>query len=115
MIVYQVCPIYDWSGWHDPRELFRVRVRIFEDFGLFSNQWDRAWEQALELGKEAGWEGDIREGPFVSVLPEPPGSYSAVPFLIAWKQDNNGTTFIASPYELPWILNECECSAWESE
>jgi hypothetical protein len=33
--------------------------------------------------------------------------------MLAWKQNNNGTTFVASPYRLPW-LDEA-CSDWADD
>jgi hypothetical protein len=46
------------------------------------------------------WEGDIRGGPFISGLPRD-GYPNAL--IVAWKQDNNGTTFVGSEIELPWL------------
>jgi hypothetical protein len=63
---------------------------------------------AYALARLVHWEGDIREGPFVSMLPFPGNNWSAP--IIAWKQDNNGTTFIASPVSLPWV--EAVCESW---
>jgi hypothetical protein len=47
-----------------------------------------------------GWEGYIREGPYRAPLPcgDPSCKY-----MVAWRQDNNGDTFIASPFHLPWL------------
>ncbi|MQX81527.1 hypothetical protein GHK80_36980 [Sinorhizobium medicae] len=60
------------------------------------------FEKAKAIAREAGLEGDMRSGPFVSALPNDDlGSFSD--FIIAWKQDNNGATFVASPHELAWL------------
>ena len=54
-----------------------------------------------------GWEGDIRNSELhVSVLPSPDDACCCMP-LFMWKQDNNGTTFVASPFELSW-MDDCE-------
>jgi len=61
------------------------------------------WQLAQAAAKEVDWEGDIRKGeqPYVSPLPHHDDTICE--FLIAWKQDNNGSTFVASPYPLPWL------------
>lgn len=56
---------------------------------------DRAmWAmRALFALEDSGrWEGDLREGPYIGVLPDPE-NVSTAPYLVA-KQDNNGTTFV---------------------
>lgn len=59
----------------------------------------KAWDEARELAKANGWEGDFRGSPYVFWLPD------EVEFLygFAWKQDNNGSTFIISPKPLPHL------------
>ena len=48
---------------------------------------------------DVGWEGDVREGPYIiPVLAE-----VEVLHAVAWKQDNNGNTFIWSPVPLPHL------------
>jgi len=75
-----------------------------------------AWSQyaefrrtAMELAREKGWEGDIRRGengPCVTALPfVDPEEYGKAYHIIAWKQDNNGQTFVASPQQLPWLVH----------
>jgi hypothetical protein len=55
------------------------------------------------------WEGDITDGPYVFHLPD--NGYPNFYYAFVWKQRNNGTTFIASQIELPW-LRECDVE-WE--
>ncbi len=59
----------------------------------------------LEKAKKTGvWEGDFQHRPRTILIP-----VLGYPNLISafiWKQDNNGTTFIASPVELPWLGEE---------
>jgi hypothetical protein len=57
------------------------------------------------MALEAGWEGDIRHGSGPFVCPLPDGDCGSE-YLIAWKQDNNGSTFIASPFCLPWLKRD---------
>lgn len=105
MYLYVTGPIDDWSGWQKPEEMFRVRVRTdlppFELSHRDADEWPRLWNQAQDAAGRQGGENDIREGPYVSVLPNPDGFCSEV--IIAWKLNNNGTTFIASPFPLPWL------------
>jgi hypothetical protein len=103
MIVYCITPIDDWRGWLKPEKLFTDSPRV--ETLYTKKRWEESWILAQKLALEIGWEGDIREGcgPFVSVLPQP----DVDNFLIAWKQDNNGTTFVASPYRLPWLEEDC--------
>jgi hypothetical protein len=46
----------------------------------------------------------MHEGPFFSALPD--GMSSSCDYVVAWKQHNNGTTFLVSPWELPWLADE---------
>lgn len=111
MFVYQVGPIDFWAGWHRPSDIFRVSDGRDDDGQYHSpTDWGPMWEKAQSLGTEAGWEGDIREGPYVTVIPDGDGG-GTCPVIIAWKQDNNGTTFIASPYPLTWIEREAHATA----
>lgn len=47
------------------------------------------------------WEGSITAGPYVFALPVHDSSSLHLGFV--WKQNNNGTTFIASPLPLWWL------------
>jgi len=51
---------------------------------------------------ESSWEGTITDGPYVIALPPVDGDFSLLWGFI-WKQNNNGTTFIASPLPLWWL------------
>jgi hypothetical protein len=58
-------------------------------------------EFAKDLALEAGWEGDYRGShtPRVLFLPDETEFICA----FAWKQENNGSTFVVSPKPLPWL------------
>jgi hypothetical protein len=107
MIIYVTKPIDDWWGWQRPEDVFRHGLNIalvgtpFRSTGQWHELWDRAQHQAR---KAFDWDGEIREGPFISVLPHPESGGSEI--IIAWKQDNSGTTFIVSPFRLPWVEAE---------
>jgi hypothetical protein len=102
MIVYCVPTLDLWSGWQKSEDVFKLRV--FDD-GT-AHDASRCGAKFKDLAVKVGWEGDIREGPFVAVLPDEGGVLS--PVIIAWKQDNNGTTFVASRYLLPWYDSDFE-------
>lgn len=76
-----------------------------------ASEWPELWESVQAAARQMGWEGDIREGPSVTVLPREPGEYEPGHVIVAWKQHNNGTTFLASPIRLPWL--ETEDAEWE--
>jgi len=58
-----------------------------------------AWEVAQVTASGAGWEGDFRDDPVVFWIPYADGFR----FGFVFKQDNNGTTFVLSPVEMPWV------------
>lgn len=48
------------------------------------------------------WEGDIRGNDiYLFSLPDPDNAM--VRMGLVWKQDNNGSTYICSPVEIPWL------------
>lgn len=59
----------------------------------------RRWESAKEAAKDHGWEGDFRGQPRVFWIP----SENEFDVGFVFKQDNNGTTFVVSPQELPSV------------
>lgn len=64
--------------------------------------------------KKSGWEGDIRHyigndewhyyenNAYIFSIPNP--DYATCSYGMIWKQDNNGSTFICSPVELPHLV-----------
>jgi len=68
------------------------------------SQFEILLHTAQEAVRHQGyWEGDFRNGPVVMCLPKD----EHFEFAFVWKQDNNGTTFVASPIELPWLDEDC--------
>lgn len=56
---------------------------------------------AEAMNGTAGWEGDVRgDDLYVFALPGHSGS-TLIGYV--WKQDNNGSTFVASPVRLQWL------------
>ncbi|WP_322997914.1 hypothetical protein [Castellaniella sp.] len=58
----------------------------------------QGWNSAQNAARDHGWEGDFRHDPVVFWVP----GESNFQFGFAFKQDNNGTTFVVSPVELPY-------------
>jgi hypothetical protein len=104
MFVYARAAIDFWPGWMTEKD-FRANLANVYNVQGGSAEWTKYGTfraKAYELAKKAGWEGDIREGPYVAGLPTHETADDGH-FMIAWKQDNNGDTFVASPYRLPWL------------
>lgn len=59
----------------------------------------RDWEEAKSLAYSEGWEGDFRQGPVVFWVP----TSDSFKYGFAFKQPNNGSTFIISPVPMPWL------------
>ena len=98
--VYALGPIDDWDDW-----------RL-----LFDGEHEAALTVAMDLAGLVGWEGDFVQGPFV---PQDPGAVYvaecgvtllASSILAAWKQSNNGQTFIAASQAVPAL--EAQHCAW---
>ncbi|HQS18588.1 hypothetical protein [Reyranella sp.] len=103
MFVYSLMAIDFWSGWKSEDDHKKELVAQANDLHEAAASWDLFLlfkRKAFDLAKKVGWEGDIRSGNFfVSGLP----AEGASEIMIAWKQDNNGQTFVASPFALPWL------------
>lgn len=106
MFAYAVGPIDHWNGWQRPENVFVGGDNNYDTHQI--SEWPPLWERAKNLGQMAGWEGDIIAGPFVSVLPNEPGDHWPGGVMIAWKQANNGETFVVTPFLLPWL----ETNSW---
>lgn len=119
---YAVDPIDFWDGWMDksafllslieeddepPPSWLTVSQNIARKLKR-SQEILGAFEVAAKVvAPLIGWEGDIREGPYFSVLPgNSRDNNVCVPIIMAFKHNNNGTTFIASSYELPWLQED---------
>jgi hypothetical protein len=111
-IVYQIDPIDFWTGTTSFEEYLRATnaegnrndpvdpLNRVPRLRAEAEVWDR-FRSAMTAAKEgSNWAGDIREGPFVLLLPEPPAMQLAG-FL--WKEENNGTTYVVSEIALPWL------------
>jgi hypothetical protein len=111
LFVYAISPIDHWGGWRRLDEAMLAappdawtRSSYTWQFGPTFEDLNTRLEIAKKLARKRGWEGDIREGPYWVPLPiDEPGVYD---FMIAWKQDNNGTCFVVLPFPLPWLAKD---------
>lgn len=115
LYIYQTSPIDWWQGWHrlDRNDIAGSAEKLVDDspdYGVDGGErYGAEVAQMLEEARALAqahllYEGDYRQGPFLSAMPNP-GTGSSLPIL-AWKQDNNGTTFIASRVPLSHIERE---------
>lgn len=72
-----------------------VETHSDPDLGEFMARW----EEAKDLARDQGWDGEFREPAVVFWMPVE-GTFEPG-FVI--KQDNNGTTFVVSPVPLPHL------------
>lgn len=99
--IYCLSPI-DWHWDVLPTLQSTVLTLEYNDFS--SDGLLRDWESVKRLARESGWEGDLSQGPVVFWLPSPDGFCFEHAF--AFKQWNNGETFVAVPqgFPLPWLV-----------
>jgi len=107
MFAYARGPIDFWDGWLTEDEYLTPVKKVYS-WGPDAQRNDVEYQDlkkaAFKLARKVGWEGDIRpdSGPFVAGLPgDEIGMDGNI--MIAWKQDNNGETFIVSPFRLQWL------------
>jgi len=109
MFAYELeSPIDFWEGWLTEAEYLEHLIKG----GPFSGdyKWSQIGEyfrlriKAEEIACTIGWEGDTRQGPFITALPPDD-------IIVAWKHDNNGDTFVFSPRPLPWLAVNREAAA----
>lgn len=102
LFVYAVTPIDHWAGWSEPTQALSD---FFDELNrpdpIERERYEDMLLAAQRLAHSLGWDGTFRDGPFVAGLPMPEADEFG--FMIAWKQDNNGTTFVASPIPLPHL------------
>ena len=104
MFAYARAAIDFWPGWLAESEFREQLSREYapDDASKVWAGYQHFRAGAMEAARKIGWEGDIRSGPFVSGLPTGETADDGH-VMIAWKQDNNGDTFVAAPYRLPWL------------
>lgn len=105
MYIYPRMAIDSWAGWLTETQYIAQLRELNKDYGnpdAAIKEYRELKETAFELALKAGWEGDVRDEPHVAGLPGAE-SQDDGHIMIAWKQDNNGDTFVASPFKLTWF------------
>lgn len=97
---YAISPIDWWDCTMTAEELLRSEGGVSRySCALEGVRIGALQDAAMEAFRAIGWEGDFREPARFFALPGDGGMEVGV----AIKQDNNGSTFIGSPYPLPWL------------
>ena len=108
--VYCTGPLDFWNGWHDAADIVRERGDGLTEYGegkfVDKEEFDRCYAELIKKATDMGWEGDIIEGPFVSVFPQEEFNAYHPRIMIAFKQRNNGTCFIYSGWPLVQFEND---------
>lgn len=105
MFVYEVGPIDNaWEYCPTVTEFAKNIVDLelidnFFGFRYYFEGFSNDFLKAKKLASEIGWEGDFREEARVFLIP----THDCFEYGFVWKQDNNGTTFVVSPVELPHL------------
>lgn len=90
--VYELEPIDDWEGYY----------HVFLEDLILGRIWcNLIYHAFMILKKHSSWELDVRSGPYISMLPGNEKDFAHWVVLI--KQDNNGTTFLVSRYNLDYL------------
>ena len=96
---YVMSPIDWFYGCMTLEEYFEARVSLRSAYGVEAVVSLTMSSLLVEMQSIREWEGDISEGIYVFAIPNE--SMCNIGFI--WKQSNNGTTFIISEVELPWL------------
>ncbi|MCW7552672.1 hypothetical protein NX722_08445 [Endozoicomonas gorgoniicola] len=105
MFIYELDPIDYFSG-SIPLEDYLKSIKEMDDtFGEYEFTQRQIGRLTSKMKTISSWEGDIIDGVYVFAMP---GSNmdTNLALGIVWKQRSNGTTFVVSELELPW-LEEC--------
>jgi hypothetical protein len=103
MYCYALRPIDYWGGWMDQKQYCASIAENAQDLADVAERLEEA-ASLLRRGQDAArlklrWEGD-HDGVWYSVLPTDRGEGTLI---AAWKQGNNGTTFVVCEQELPGL------------
>ena len=92
--VYVLEPIDDWEGYY----------HLFLEDLISESKWSNLlYHTFWILRKYSPWQLDVSSGPYVSMLPGTEMNFSH--WVVLVKQEDNGTTFLVSRYNLEY-LNE---------
>ena len=100
LYVYTPPPIDYWTGWVTvTKAMSGGHGQDLEDEPYADDELSANLGKAKELAAGCGWEGD---GTW-RIAGLPPEDVAGPLYVLAVKQSNNGTTFIITPRELPWL------------
>lgn len=101
LYIYEVSPMdFGWEtlvAVDDYRKIIADEVSKYDPRA--ADEFENFYKRAIDAGDQIGWEGDFRTGPCVAPIPD----HDSAKLSLVWKQDNNGTTFIASEVPLPHL------------
>ena len=105
MFIYQTPPQDFWYGMIPLEKILEEKTDDYETQKIDLIKFLMKAARQTAISKGCDWEGDIRGNDiYLFGMPDPDNCRSI--WGIAWKQDNNGTTFICSPVELPWLSGD---------
>lgn len=93
-------PIDLWYAWTTQEQIVR---NIIDDSPFGEDGINRIISLLLcGFGNayQMGWGGDIKAGPYFSVLPSN-YDWDDLPLVIGWQENNNGTTYLVSEIQFP--------------
>lgn len=109
MYVYHIAPIdHAWEHLKSVAETAREMAADEAELATMGQRKQESpelaefladWEQAKGLAYSENWEGDFRQGPVVFWVPVD-GTFK---YGFAFKQSNNGSSFVISPVPMPWF------------
>ena len=104
---YVLNPIdFDWEFMPTVREFKQILVRQDIEGDWSANpvaidfHFEARREKIMECAKKLYWDGSLRGDVHVFTLP----FHEQFKFGFVWMQDTGGTTFVASPVDMPWLL-----------
>lgn len=101
LFCYNTGPIDNFYGLHTFESLEEEMGGPCRESVNIRSELDRLLGACLPAFRDLGWEGDCNLGPGFFMLPDPEGA--TFQWGVAIKQGNNGQSFIASPFPLPYL------------
>jgi hypothetical protein len=102
LYVYELAPIDIWFAWRRPAEALKDDPEHDTYDGPTKDEFVLYFLRAKRLAAELlGYEGKMRDGPFIAPIVSADGNQAD--YMIGWKQESNGTTYVASPVDLPHL------------
>lgn len=110
--VYDVSPIdYGWAWMPTVEDVAaqyakhdaELLIGDDKDEGRLHDNFISELQGAMDAARKEGWEGDYRGDSRPRVLFLPANEGGTFIHAFAWKQDNNGSTFVISPVPMVWL------------